>query len=170
MPATEWPEAEQRIAEIARTRRGRHRDRALASYRRARALELRAQGMDYAAIAEAVGYSHKASAYTAVAKALQAREAEDVDMLRRVVGDRLELLHEALWPKAKAGDVTAVMAVLRVMEEQCRLLGLYSGRKKDPKDRWPSCHGPATVVVHPDDCRHVGCEKHGSFAALASDG
>jgi hypothetical protein len=31
MPAVEWPEAEQRIAEVARTHRGRHRDRALAS-------------------------------------------------------------------------------------------------------------------------------------------
>lgn len=39
MPAVQWSEAEERIAHLARTRRGRHRDKALASYRRTRALK-----------------------------------------------------------------------------------------------------------------------------------
>ena len=25
----------------------------------------------------------------------------------------------------------------------------------------PYCHGPATVVIHPQDCRYAGCERHG---------
>ncbi len=164
MTAVEWPEAEQRIAEVARTRRGRHRDPALASYRRTRALELRAQGMAYAEIAKAVGYANKGTAHTVIAQALQAREAQDVDLLRHLHFDRLEVLHAALWPRAKQGHVPAIMALLRIMDQQMRLLGLSpTSRRKRPEDDWPSCVGPATVVVHPDDCRHTGCQRHGSF-------
>ena len=79
--AVEWPEAEQRIAEVARTRRGRHRDKALASYRRTRALELRAQGKGYAEIARSVGYANKGTAHKVIAQALQAREARAMDVL-----------------------------------------------------------------------------------------
>ncbi len=71
MPAAEWPEAEQRIAEVARTRRGRHRDKALASYRRTRALELRAQGKAYAEIAREVGYANKGTAHKVISQALR---------------------------------------------------------------------------------------------------
>ncbi len=94
-PAVEWPEAEQRIAEVARTRRGRHRDKALASYRRTRALELRAQGKGYAEIAREVGYANKGTAHKVITQALEAREAEDVDLLRQITLDRLEALHRA---------------------------------------------------------------------------
>ena len=69
----------------------------------------------------------------------------------------------ALWPKAKAGDVEAVMTLLRIMHAYCILLGQFPSRGKDPKAGWPSCVGPATVVIHPDDCRHLGCEEHRSF-------
>ena len=163
-PAVEWSEAEQRIAEVARTRRGRHRDPALASYRRTRALELRAQGLGNPEIAEAVGYSNKGTAHKVIAQALEAREAQDVELLRHLHHDRLESLFAGLWPQAKQGHVPSIMSVLRLMEQQMRLLGLGGAqRKKSPQDAWPSCVGPATVVIHPDDCRHKGCERHGRF-------
>jgi hypothetical protein len=28
--------------------------------------------------------------------------------------------------------------------------------------------GAATVVIHPDDCRHAGCPRHGSLAELSA--
>ena len=166
MPAVEWPEAEQRIAEVARTKRGRHRNAALASYRRTRALELRAQGKGYAEIAREVGYANKGTAHKVIAEALEARESYDVDFLRQVESDRLNAMHAALWPAAMAGDVEAVRAILRISDARCRVLGLYEllpGRRaKDPKER-NNCWGPQTVVINPKDCRWDGCDRHGKF-------
>ena len=164
--ATDWPEAEQRIAEVARTRRGRHRDKALASYRRTRALELRAEGKGYAEIAREVGYANKGTAHKVIAQALEAREAQDVDFLRLIARDRLEALLRALWPAAITGDVPAAMALMRIIDAECRLLGLYEhrDRKKSPKDKWDNCFGPPTVVINPKDCRHGGCALHGRFS------
>src|SRR5690349_1821750 len=116
MPAVEWPEAEQRIADIARTHRGRHRDKALASYRRTRALELRAQGKGYAEIAREVGYANKGTAHKVIAQALEARESHDIDFLRQIELGRLDAIHAALWPEAMSGNVRAAMALLRIME------------------------------------------------------
>ncbi len=167
MPAVEWPETETRIADVARTRRGRHRDKALASYRRSRALELRARGLTYERIAEEVGYSSRSTAYNVINMALEAREADSVDELRRLELDRLDALHASLWPQAMTGHVPSVLALLRVIDLRTRLMGLAPAGgdgKRRPEDNWPSCHGPATVVVHPDDCRHTGCHRHGSFA------
>ncbi len=66
------------------------------------------------------------------------------------------------------GHVPSVLAVLRVIDQQVRLLGLADlARKAKPKGAWPSCRGPATVVVHSDDCRFHGCERHGRFAEPA---
>ncbi len=152
MPAVdEWPETEARIAEVARTRRGRHRDKALASYRRSRALELRARGLTYEKIAEEIGYSSRSTAYNVITMALEAREAEGVEQLRRLELDRLDAVHASLWPQAMDGHVPSVMALLRVMDLRTKLLGLQSGgaSKRTPEDTWPSCHGPATVVITP---------------------
>ena len=53
----------------------RHRDKALAAYRRTRALELRAEGGGYAEIAREVGYANKGTAHKVIAEALEARES-----------------------------------------------------------------------------------------------
>ncbi len=164
IPASEWPQAEQRLAEVARTRRGRHRDKALASYRRTRAVELRAQGKGYAEIARELGYANKGTAHKVIAQALEAREANSVDLLRTLELERLDALHAAIWDAAMAGEVRAVMPLLRIIDARCRLLGLHPQRQgKDPKARWDNCQGPSTVIVRADDCRHAGCPQHGQF-------
>jgi hypothetical protein len=167
MPATQWPEAEQRIAEVARTRRGRHRDNTLASYRRTRALELRAQGKGYAEIAAAVDYANKGTAHKVISQALEAREAQDVDFLRQTETARLDAMQVALWPEAMEGNVRAAMAVLQIIEARCRMWGLLekppARAVKDPKGDWDNCQGPPTVIIRQDDCRHQGCDKHGRF-------
>ena len=118
-------EAEQRIAQIARTRRGRHRDRALASWRRTRAIELRATGLSYDQVAAEVGYTNRGTAYNVVTQALAAREAQSVDHMRDLKLARLEAAHAALWPRAMQGHVPSVAALLRILDLQCRLQGLY---------------------------------------------
>ncbi len=164
IPAGEWSDAEQRIAEIARTRRGRHRDKALASYRRTRAVELRAQGLGYAEIAREVGYANKGTAHKAISQALEAREANNVELLRTLELDRLDAIQAAIWDAAMAGEVRAVRPLLRIIDARCRLLGLHPDRRvKNPKARWDNCQGPSTVIVRADDCRQAGCPQHGQF-------
>ncbi len=145
-------------------RRGRHQDHALASWRRSEAVRLRTTGRTYQQIADALGYANRGTVQRIVAQALEAREAESVKLLRQVELDRLEALHEALWPQAMQGDVPSVLAVLRVIDQQARLLGLAEPpRQRQPGAAWPSCQGPATLVVRADDCRRRGCDWHGTL-------
>jgi hypothetical protein len=60
-----------------------------------------------------------------VRKALKERPVEGVDELRALELDRLDSLHEVVWPKALAGDLGAASVILRIMDKRARLLGLY---------------------------------------------
>ncbi len=75
----------------------------MASYRRTRAVELRAQGKDYAEIARELGYANKGTAHKVIAQALQAREANSVDLLRTLELERLDAIHAAIWDAAMGG-------------------------------------------------------------------
>lgn len=103
---------------------GRHRNRALAAARRARAIELRAQGQTYERIAEELGYANRGTVCHIVSDALKARTDEAVDTLRLLEEQRLDALQAALWDKAMAGDVNAAQAAIRIIISRCRLLGL----------------------------------------------
>jgi hypothetical protein len=63
---------------------------------------------------------------------------------------RLDALHQAIWPKALAGDVGAVHAILKIMEHRGRLLGLETPAKADRV-------GEQTLVIrYVDDWRGDG--------------
>lgn len=118
---------------------GRHRNRALAAARRTRAVELRCDGGTYEAIAEELGYAHRATVYAIVHKALATREAGEAQYLRELETERLDRLQEALWSAAMAGDVTAISEGRRIVEARVRLLGLIDKAATDQ----PACR---TVV------------------------
>lgn len=101
-----------------------HADRALAERRKARAVELAAAGHDYATIAQAVGYTNRGTAHRTVMNALKEHTAEAVEELRATEVDRLDALQASIWPEAMAGDTKAVNAVVRIIQQRCRLLGL----------------------------------------------
>ncbi|WP_425474959.1 helix-turn-helix domain-containing protein [Fodinibacter luteus] len=52
---------------------GRHQNKALAASRRTRAVELRSEGWTYDAIADELGYAHRATVYTIVHRKSTAR-------------------------------------------------------------------------------------------------
>jgi len=60
-----------------------------------------------------------------VTQALAARQAHSADQMRHLELARLEAAHAALWPRAMQGHVPSVAAVLRILDLQCRLQGLY---------------------------------------------
>jgi hypothetical protein len=96
----------------------------LASFRRARAVELALTGMPYDEIAAAVGYANRGTAWRTVQRALRDRTFKAVDEYREMELSRLDALQSACWEQALTGELRAVEAVLKVMHQRSRLLGL----------------------------------------------
>jgi len=149
---------------------GRHQDKSLARARKQRAIELRMTGMTYQAIANEMGYQNAGSVYTIIKQAQTKATAAAVEDHRQLELDRLDALQAALWPAAMRGRVSAVGAVLRLIQARGRLLGLYNSVRTDSKGQngWDNCQGPPTVVINPKDCRWAGCDTHGAFFPAAT--
>jgi hypothetical protein len=105
---------------------GRHRNRALAAERRSRAVEMALTGSSYQAIADELGYANRGTVYRLVKNALEDRQVESIDELRRLEVDRLDALQVAIWDDAVGGDVRAVAAAVRILHLRAKILGLYS--------------------------------------------
>lgn len=92
--------------------------------RQRQALQLRAAGLSYRAIADQLGYAGPSGAFKAVISALDDTVREPAREVRVLELERLDRLLAGVWEKATAGDIQAVAAALRVMERRARLLGL----------------------------------------------
>jgi hypothetical protein len=125
---------------------GRHRNRALAAARRARAIDLRIQGWTFEAIAAELGYANRGTVCRIIAGALHAHTVEAVDALRSLEGERLDALQYAIWEKAMAGDVDAARAAIRIIVARSRLFGLEGKGAIDDEEQWPR-----TVVLPSHD-------------------
>ena len=98
--------------------------RAVAAVKRAKVVEAVAAGATYEQAAKQAGYATRSGAYKAFWKAVDGREANAVNQARTLELTRLDALQVGLWEQALAGDVKAVNAVLRIIEQRSRLLGL----------------------------------------------
>ena len=92
--------------------------------REAECLRLRRGGLTLDEIAKRVGYANPGSVHKALERANARIIREDVDEIRNLEGERLDLLQAANWGNAMRGDVPAGALVLRVMERRAKLLGL----------------------------------------------
>jgi hypothetical protein len=109
--------------------------RCQAAARRAEAFRLRSAGKSYRAIAAELGCSTR-TAYTAVVRELEkvrAELAESAGHYLQLEMARLDSLLNAVWPEATAGNLKAVNAAVKVIERQCRLLGLDAPTKTETK-------------------------------------
>lgn len=100
--------------------------RLVARERDLRAVEMRKQGMTYAAIGAELGVSWQA-AQQAVQRSLDQTKAdisENADELRAIEAERLDKITETLWPRVLEGDLRAIDRVLRTRESFRRLTGL----------------------------------------------
>lgn len=95
-----------------------------AALRKARAVELALGGNSYDKIAAEVGYANRGTAWRTVHNALRERTDDAVDLYRSQEIERLDRLQRAVWADAMAGDVRATNAVLRIIDQRVRLLGL----------------------------------------------
>lgn len=107
-------------------RQGRHRNSALAAWRRTRAVELSTQGFTYQQIADELGYAGRGTVNRIVRQALESRLTEGVEQLREVEVARLDALQAGLWEAATAGDAAAASACVKIIQARSRLLGLLA--------------------------------------------
>ena len=128
---------------------GRHRNKALAAARRARAVELVTQGMTYQQAADELGYANRGTVYRLVHQALARDTAEAVGTLQELEVARLDALQAALWDQAVDGDVAAARTAMRIVIARCRLLGIYD---QTPTEGFV----PRTVVLTAEDRAALG--------------
>lgn len=102
------------------------RGKAEATQRQANAVRLRKEGHSYRDIADLLNCS-VSTAFTDVQKALEEirkQTKEDIETIRSLELERLDMMLSAVNPAAMAGDVKAVLATLKIMERRAKLLGL----------------------------------------------
>ncbi len=87
---------------------GRHRDRALASARKCRAIQLKLQGLTYQQIADELGYNSRGTEYKIIKTAQASQLTGAVEEHLDIEVSRLNALQAAVWPAAIAGDLRAL--------------------------------------------------------------
>ncbi len=120
----------------------------LASWQKARCLELALAGHSFDEIADAVGYQSRGNAWRAVRDSLRSRIAELATEYRELELARLDALQAAHWPQAVAGSVRSADLVLRVIDRRVKLLGLDQIRTEDDR--------PQMLVVSAPDWDEEG--------------
>lgn len=101
--------------------------RASAAKKRAQATALRVAGVDWATIAERVGYRSAGAACTAVGEALKANlreQDQNVEELRALGLAKVNRLQAAFWPLAiQDKDPKAAKVVLECIRQEARFQG-----------------------------------------------
>ena len=87
-------------------------------------LELRRGGLTFDLIAERLGYANASGAQKAYERACSRIVYDDVVALRNAEMDRLDIAQAAIWNEVLQGTISAVTALIKIMERRARLLGL----------------------------------------------
>jgi hypothetical protein len=75
-------------------------------------------------IAERVGYNSPASAHAAYQRASVRIVQDDIEAIRKIETERLDMAQSAIWNKVLQGEISAVQALIRIQERRAKLLGL----------------------------------------------
>lgn len=86
-------------------------------------VKLRRGGLTWDLIGERVGLSIS-GAHKAYERALARAVAEDVEAIRQLETERLDLAQSAIWGKVLQGDNPSIQSLIRIMERRAKLLGL----------------------------------------------
>ena len=107
-------------------RRGRRKGRAPSPEvvaREQEVVKLRRGGLTWDLIGERVGLSAQ-GAYVAYERALKRVVLDDINAIRQLETERLDLAQSAIWGKVLQGDNPSIANLLRIMERRAKLLGL----------------------------------------------
>lgn len=99
------------------------------------ALQLRLKGMSYQEIADALGYADKSGAFRAVSKMLADTVQPAADDLRKLEGDRLDMMLETAWSVVLGAhgrvNLPALDRCIAIEKLRIKLLGLELPRRVD---------------------------------------
>jgi hypothetical protein len=90
----------------------------------AEVVKLRRGGLTWDLIAKQVGYKHGSSAQDAYVRASQRIVRDDIEAIRKMEEDRLDMAQASIWSKVMQGDIPAINSFLRIQERRAKLLGL----------------------------------------------
>jgi hypothetical protein len=95
--------------------------------RDARAVRMRVDGKTYEVIAKVLHYGHRGNAVRAVKRRLKKMREEcaaDLEELRFIESQRLDLALAAIMPKVRRGDLPAIDRLLKIQERRAAFKGL----------------------------------------------
>ncbi len=87
-------------------------------------VQLRRAGVDWASIAQQLGYASAGHAHKQFMAFMKDYPREDAVAARELEADRYDQLQRAIWKKCLSGDTWAIDRVLKIMDQRERLLGL----------------------------------------------
>jgi len=87
-------------------------------------IELRRAGVTWERICSEVGFKNASGSYKMYQRAAERWVRPHLEEYRDMMMDRLERMHQAVWVRAKEGDMRAIDTVLRIMDREANLLHL----------------------------------------------
>ncbi|MCB1773861.1 MAG: hypothetical protein KDI88_09610 [Gammaproteobacteria bacterium] len=102
--------------------------RAKAAERRREALKMRIEGKTLQQIGDALGITRQAAGKSIRAALIQLGEEtrEDSETLRALQQARIEHAIRMVWPDIENGRLTAIDRLVKLLDQQARLFGLYA--------------------------------------------
>lgn len=111
--------------------------RVRATQRQLEAIQYRIAGLSYEAIGKRLGISG-VSVAKLIKRALQtyySRIGEEIEVLRRIELERLDVAQSAIWNGVVNGDLEAIDKFLRISARRSALLGLDSPQKQEMRNK-----------------------------------
>ena len=90
----------------------------------AEVVKLRRGGLTWDLIAQRTGYADPSGARAAYMRASERIVRDDVEAIRRVEEDRLDMAQAAIWSDVLRGEIPAVNTLIKIMDRRAKLLGL----------------------------------------------
>jgi len=95
-----------------------------------KAIEMRAEGIDWKVITTELGYKQVGSVKTKVEAYINEHLDSSIEIYRNVIGTRLEMMSLAIKARADNGDITAINAQLKITDQAAKLYGLNAPDKQ----------------------------------------
>jgi transposase-like protein len=140
------------------------RDVAAAAYaeKKRKALELRKAGATYEQIAQSIGLADPSNARRTVQAAIKDIYAEPAAEVLAIELARLDAMLLGIYSKAKAGEVSAIDRVLKIMDRRAAYLGIDA-----PKESILTAN---VANATPAEARKIMSELFGEVTPSASGG